>query len=337
MKKVVIKLLVICILILMTLLGLLIVKLNENNRPTDFFAMHTYNGFNDIIKNTKYKITNQKELEMFYTLYNGFKLSKDYNLSKNTIFIQTQAHGSGSISVNFNGVSIDKEVKFDVSTDIPKICTMDMAYWYLVAIVPNTKLNGVNVNEWRSPIDVNNSLCNEYTVFVECTNFDLENSLNIVEKAVKDIGDIKIKEYNYSPIDNKKSYMLISYDEKISNKFVQSINNQENGMRAEIFSTKIKDESEYKNFQETLNQPGKPFYQINLWSAEYLGGITYEKGEEIAEMFNADEILQNTNGHLNIKINDFSIEKVKSNMNIISQYKTEWVLKDYRIDVHWEY
>lgn len=68
-----------------------------------------------------------------------------------------------------------------------------------------------------------------------------------------------------------------------------------------------------------------------------LGGITTEKGKEIAEMLNSDEIIQNSNGHLNIKINDFNIEKIESNMNIISQYTTEWSLKDYYIDVYWKY
>mgnify|MGYP000006630967 CR=1 FL=1 len=270
MKKIVIVS-IISILIVITLVGLLIFKSNGdknniNDSSIDFFAMKTHSGFNDTVKNTKYRITHKDELKMFYTLYNGFKLSKDYDLSKNTIFIQTQAYGSGSISVDFKGVSINKEVKFNVSTNSPEIGTMDMAYWYLVAIVPNAKLNGVNVNEWKSPVDVNNSLRNEYTVTIESTNLDLKNSLNIVEKTVKDIGNIKIQQYHYSPADNKKSYTLISYDEKISKQLIQNINNQENGMRAEISSTRIKDETEYKNFQEALNKTGTQYYQINLWS-----------------------------------------------------------------------
>lgn len=69
----------------------------------------------------------------------------------------------------------------------------------------------------------------------------------------------------------------------------------------------------------------------------HLGGITTEKGKEIAELLKSDEILQNSNGHLNIKINDFNIEKIESNMNIISQHRTKWSLKDYYIDVYWKY
>lgn len=267
------KVLVISIVILIILVGLCIFKLNgenlfdnSDNVSIDFFAMKTHSGFNDTVRNTKYKITNQEELEMFYNLYKGFKLSKDYNLSNNTIFIQTQAFGSGSVSVDFKEVSINKEVEFKINTEIPEIGTMDMAYWYLVAIVPNTELKGVDVNEWKSPVDVNNSLRNEYTVIIESTNLDLRNSLNIVEKIVEDIGKIKIQKYHYSPIDNKKTYTLISYDEKISEQLVQSINNQGNGMRAEIFSTRIKDETEYEKFKEKLNQIGTPYYHIHLWS-----------------------------------------------------------------------
>ena len=134
MKKIVIVS-IISILIVITLVGLLILKSNGdknniNDSSIDFFAMKTHSGFNATVKNTKYRITHKDELKMFYTLYNGFKLSKDYDLSKNTIFIQTQAYGSGSISVDFKGVSINKEVKFNVSTNSPEIGTMDMAYWY---------------------------------------------------------------------------------------------------------------------------------------------------------------------------------------------------------------
>lgn len=68
-----------------------------------------------------------------------------------------------------------------------------------------------------------------------------------------------------------------------------------------------------------------------------LGGITAEKGKEIAELLKADKITKNSNGHLNIKFNNFNIEKIESNINIISQNQTEWNLKDYYIDVFGEY
>lgn len=339
MKKIIT--LIISILILVTLVGLLIFKLNgdennifnkSNDPSVDFYAIKTHGGFNDVVWNTMYKITNEDELEMFYKLYDGFYLSKDnYDLSKNTIFIETLEYGSGSVSVDFKGVSINKNVKFKVSTDRPEIGTCDMAYWYLVAIIPNTKLNGVNVTAWKSPIDVNNSLQHEYIITIECDDLDLKDSLNIIEKAVNDTGNIKIQRYHYSPTDNKKSCTLISYDEKISEQLIQNINNQENGMIAQIYSTSIKDENEYKFFQETLNKTVRQDYQINLWSAK----ITTEKGKEIAEMLNSDEIVQNGNGHLNIKFNDFGIEKIESNISIISQHITEWSVKDYYIDISW--
>ena len=149
MKKIIT--LIISILILVTLVGLLIFKLNgdENNifnkssdPSVDFYAIKTGYGFNYLLSNTMYKITNEDELEMFYTLYDGFYLSKDdYDLSQNTIFIEPRIYGSGSISVDFKGVSINEKVNFEVRENRPSVGTCDVAFWYLVAIIPNTKLS----------------------------------------------------------------------------------------------------------------------------------------------------------------------------------------------------
>lgn len=338
MKKIIT--LIISILILVTLVGLLIFKLNgdENNifnkssdSSVDFYAIKTGDGFNYLLSNTMYKITNEDELEMFYKLYDGFSLSKDdYDLSQNTIFIEPRIYGSGSISVDFKGVSINEKVNFEVRENRPSVGTCDVAFWYLVAIIPNTKLNGVDVTEWKSPIDVNNSLWHEYIITIECNDLDLKDSLNIIEKVVYDIGNIKIQRYHYSPADNKKSCTLISYDEKISEQLIQNINNQENGMVAQIYYTRIIDEGDYKFLKRTLNKTIRQDYQINLRSAK----ITTEKGKEIAEMLNSDVIEQDSNGCLEIKFNDYSIEKIESNISIISQQITEWSEKDY-IDISW--
>lgn len=273
MKKNIIVL-IICLLVLAFSIGIIIFKLTNNNvsndsreeTSIDFFAMQTHGGFNDITRNTKYKITNQEELEMFYTLYDGFELSKEYDLSKNTIFIQTEVYGSGSVNVKFDGVNINKRVKFYTTTNSPEIGTTDMAYWYLVAIIPNTKLKGIDIDEWKSPVDINNSFKNEYTISIESPNLDLKDSLSIVEKTVNDIGSIIIEDYHYSHSENKKIYTLISYDEKISKQLIQKINNEGNGMKAELFSTEKKDEIEYKEFQDRLSKKITPYYHINLWS-----------------------------------------------------------------------
>ena len=109
--------------------------------------MQTHNG----LRNSKYKITNQQELDMICT--DEFKLSNEYDLSNNTIFIQTQKYGSGSITIDFQSVNIDKSVEFKFTYNKPKIGTTDMVCWYLVAIIPNTKLDGVNIDEWKSPLE----------------------------------------------------------------------------------------------------------------------------------------------------------------------------------------
>ena len=102
-------------------------------------------------------------------------------------------------------------------------------------------------------------------------------------------------------------------------------------MVAQIYYTRIIDEGDYKFLQRTLNKTIRQDYQINLRSAK----ITTEKGKEIAEMLNSDVIDQDNYGRLEIKFNDFSIEKIESNISIITQQITEWSEKDY-IDISWD-
>lgn len=126
---------------------------NIENNSINFFTIKTYNGFNYKIKNNKYKITSKEELNKFCNLYTGFELSDEYDLSKNSIFIQTQACSSGSTSIDFTDVTIDKTVEFVTKTNTPdEVGISNMAYWYLVAIIPNSELSKVNTDEWKSPI-----------------------------------------------------------------------------------------------------------------------------------------------------------------------------------------
>ena len=218
-KIALIVIVIILVLLILTLIGLVVFRMSKvqnsvgnsgNNKVNDiyvndikstkntsaeFFAVQTHSGFNDTIKSNQYKITTKEELEKFFELYEGFELSKEYDLSNNTIFIQTQVEGSGSIEVKFDGVNINKKVEFDINIVTPQIGTADMAYWYLVAVIPNSELNGVDVSDWKSPIEINDSLKNEYTITVEIMDLTLRECLNIVEKHVKEVGNIKIQEF----------------------------------------------------------------------------------------------------------------------------------------------
>ncbi len=282
---------IILVLLILTLIGLVVFRMSKvqnsvgnsgnnnindiyvndikttKNTSAEFFAVQTHSGFNDTIKSNQYKITTKEELEKFFELYEGFELSKEYDLSNNTIFIQTQVEGSGSIDVKFDGVNINKKVEFDINIVAPEIGTADMAYWYLVAIIPNNELNGVDVSDWKSPIEINNSLKNEYTITVEIMDLTLRESLSIVEEHVKEVGNIRIQKFSFSPLNYKKTYTLISYDENSVNQLIQNINNQETEARAKVASTETKDNSEFESFKESLNQTITPYYQIDLWSS----------------------------------------------------------------------
>jgi hypothetical protein len=125
----------------------------------------------------------------------------------------------------------------------------------------------VDLSDWKSPIEINNSLKNEYTITVEIMDLTLRESLSIVEEHVKEVGNIRIQKFSFSPLNYKKTYTLISYDENSVNQLIQNINNQETEARAKVASTETKDNSEFESFKESLNQTITPYYQIDLWSS----------------------------------------------------------------------
>lgn len=150
-----------CIVIAIIAIVLIFEKTNTNNKESsiEFFSLKTHAGFNESFMNSKFKITSKQEFDTFQSLYGGFELSNQYDLSRNTIFIQTESCGSGSINIKFKKVKITKDdVEFIYSSNNPQTGTMDMAYWYFVAIIPNTKLEGINIENWKSPIDIYNNL-----------------------------------------------------------------------------------------------------------------------------------------------------------------------------------
>lgn len=330
MKKVAIS-----IFILILLVGLCILNLNKgiNDGSIDFFAIKTGEYYDDMRAWANYKITNEEELETFYALYRHV-LPRDYDLSNNTIFVQTQSCTSGSVKVDFKRVNINRKLKFKVSTESPMMGTDDMAFWYLVAIIPNTKLNNVNVDEWKSPVDVATSEFELlYKIIIESTNLDLKNSLNIVENALKDVENIKIQGYNYSLSDDKITYALTSHDKKNSEQLVKIINNQGIEMQAKVVSTPlITDKNEYEMLK---NQTSYHRVELRFRTSSF----TRKKGQEIAEMLNADAIIYNmaykSYGSLGIRINDSNIEKIESNVNIILKHASEWNLETCEILVYY--
>lgn len=111
---------------------------------------HEYFSNRQNIKN--YYINSESELNEFYNIYSDkLNIDKEY-LNNNSIFIQVDQVSSGSIQKKLSSVTFDNNtVNFIVDTDSPEIGTMDMAFWYLVAIIPNEQLNNLNLSNWVKP------------------------------------------------------------------------------------------------------------------------------------------------------------------------------------------
>lgn len=102
--------------------------------------------------NLKYYIDSEKELETFYKLYsNQLNVNKEY-LKDNTILIELKPVGNSSTSVKLTDVQVNNnEIDFITEIKTSEVGTEDMALWYLVAIIPNDKVNNNNLKNWEKP------------------------------------------------------------------------------------------------------------------------------------------------------------------------------------------
>ena len=155
-KKISIPIYIIILFIIMVIICITIFR--KNNKDIKIYEIKTSQSFNEKINQTKYKITSGNELDYFYQLYKNVDLhTKSKVFEDKTVFIKLIEKGSGSIDVNLKNVLLDnKKVEFDIEEEIHEIGTTDMAYWYLVAIIPNEKIIDCDLSNWYSPIDVVN-------------------------------------------------------------------------------------------------------------------------------------------------------------------------------------
>lgn len=344
-KRVIIRILAIVVLIAILIIGIVIASLHRRKPSTvdianEFFTVKTSHSFNQVLDDDYYKITNEEELNTFKELYQGFETDKKIELKDHTVFIQTVERGSGSDSITFEDVVIDSKLTFKYSVDAPEVSTADMAYWYLVAIVPNSNLEGVNTDNWKSPIDVKNSQKILYTIKIDCSNIDLEEAFTEVQEKIKDIAEIKLSRFTYLNTDDSKIFYVESFNLDSVNKVISEINSSEKDIKAEISSNVFVSEQNYNSFNENLKKEPTISYNLFLRSNaidNYTSwGITTEKGKEIASLLEADETIQNSNGSLNLKYNNLDVAKMKERLQTISDHKTEWVILEYFADVYWK-
>ena len=153
-KKVICIMAVLVVLISMIVTYIVLDNMNVSNDIIKY-ELQTSEYFRDIPDNNKYFIDSIDELNNFYSIYSDvLDIDKNY-LENNSIFIQVELASSGSITMELSSVTFENNtVNFVVNEDYPEIGTNDMAFWYLVAIIPNDKLSALKFDEWKRPSEV---------------------------------------------------------------------------------------------------------------------------------------------------------------------------------------
>lgn len=119
------------------------------------YELQTTEYFDETSDTNKYYINTANELDKFYSLYsNTINIDRD-KLEDNSVFIQIEPVGSSNIKMELSSVTFDNNtVNFNIKETRPETDTMDMALWYLIAIIPNEKLSDLDLDEWKKPSEV---------------------------------------------------------------------------------------------------------------------------------------------------------------------------------------
>lgn len=128
------------------------------------YEVRTRNAYRVNKEKNKFYIDSEEELNKFHSLFsNEINVDKEY-LYNNVVFVQVEETNSGAIKLKLNNVSINNDVEFVYERDVPEgMTTDDMAYWYLVAIIPKDKLNNVDyASVWIKPSSVTKNKYGNY-------------------------------------------------------------------------------------------------------------------------------------------------------------------------------
>lgn len=164
-------------------------------------AIQTSEYFADL-EQTKFVIDSKDELEVFLSKFKG-KLELDKtNFDKNTIFIQVEEVPSSGIQKQIADVIVEDNVFFVIKTESGTAVTDDMALWYYVATIPNSKLDGVDYSDYSKPSDIIKNANQEYDYIIETDNKYL---------TMQDDGGSNIN--IYYQIDSKNNVIIKNSDE----------------------------------------------------------------------------------------------------------------------------
>ena len=119
------------------------VKLYEKKVKQEFNnASYAYNT---------YKIDSEKEYKIFNQMYSN-PLDEKINYKKKTLFVQTHSINASGVKMKLDKVVVkEKKLEFKIDEDDTNITPTEVVTWYFVAVIPNDKLEGLNLNNWTSP------------------------------------------------------------------------------------------------------------------------------------------------------------------------------------------
>lgn len=237
-------------------------KKDNKEGKIEFYSIKTTSGFSKEFDNIGYKIVSDEELNVFSSMFKGFELSKEYDLSENTIFIELETDSGDSV-IDINDVKVDKIVYFDIAKKSGK--TEDIAYWYLIAIIPNDMLEGVNTNSWKLPTEVKESIISEYKITVSSSDFNFIDFKNLVGEIVDSLDEMKTEECRLISHNNRDEYILVTYNKEICDELIEKIEKLDEGLEAEV-DISNKNKSDYNQFKKELKKSPSQYYDIYLTS-----------------------------------------------------------------------
>ncbi len=138
----------------------------ESRLSTYGFQTHEYYENED----NQYYINSVTELSIFRNMYSDSLYDylkendelDDTFFKYHSLFILVKGVSSGSTTLAINDVYFENnKLQFETDWDTPEVGTMDMATWYLTAIITNDKLKGIDLSDWTKPSEINNVLPKE--------------------------------------------------------------------------------------------------------------------------------------------------------------------------------
>ena len=136
---------------LILIIGIFIFAYSQNDDNRIISSKKTISSYNRSIMTTQFKITNQEELDAFCELFPDFTLYNVPNFNKKSIFIKLYKVYIYDYDYTLTDKLIIDAVEFPNSDDYKND--------YLIVLeIPKSQLKNVNLNNWKSPIEVKNNL-----------------------------------------------------------------------------------------------------------------------------------------------------------------------------------